>query len=100
MSVGDQQLLEKSCMGAVAFSLGLTESLQGAVIEEYKAEGVSARLLPPDLLAQLSAATDQVLNEEAVSDEDFARVLQSQRDFLGVYLNWRNLAYPAREQAK
>ena len=97
MSPGDQRLLEGLCTAATARHLGLTEAVQGAVIENFPSIGVTANVLPDDLLALLRSTTKVVLDEEAAKDVDFAEVLQSQRAFQQTYAVWRKLAYPSKE---
>ncbi len=96
-SPGDQALLEGLCTGAVTRNLGLTESMQGAVIREFRATGVKPGLLPDDLLAVIKEAADEVLEEEAAKDVYFKRVLESQRAFQADYNEWRRLAYPVKD---
>lgn len=96
-SPGDQALLEGLCTAAVTRNLGLTESMQGAVIREFRETGVQAGPLPPDLLAVIKQAAEEVLDEEAANDEYFRRVLESQRAFQADYDEWRRLAYPSKD---
>ena len=56
-------------------------------------------ILPPEILAELRQVSEQVLEEEAAADADFARVLASQREFRKIYARWRSIAYlPAPER--
>ena len=96
-SGGARTLLNGLCTGAVTFSLGLSETLQGPVVAGFKDQGVTAQLLPDDMLAALARAVDEVLEEEAAADEDFARVLASQRAFHDMYRKWYRLAYISRD---
>jgi len=89
----DQALVENTCTAAVAYGLGLLESLQGPVVRSFKELGVTTSHLPRDLLKLLKATTDEVLDEEAAANEDFAEVLASMRAYQEVYLEWRRLAY-------
>ena len=93
LSAADQALIDATCLASTGRSLGLTESLQGPVVAEFPALGVSAEYLPPALLETLREAADEVLNEEAAADADFKTVLDSQRQFQATYRQWRQLAY-------
>ena len=93
----DRALIETACMGSVARSLGLTESLQGPVVESFEQIGVVANYLPEDLLRVLKATTDEVLNEQAAADADFEAVIASQREYQRSYQKWRRLAYLSKD---
>ena len=90
----DQILLDTACTGTVMFGLSLTESLQGPVIENFKQQGISTRILSEELQKQLRIAANEVMEEEAAKDEHFKEVLESQRAFKATHDNWRTLAYP------
>ncbi|MYB37335.1 MAG: hypothetical protein F4Y26_08145 [Gammaproteobacteria bacterium] len=94
MRSSDQALLEGLCTAGVARNLGYSEAMQGPIVRGLGDVGVSARALPDDLLARLRAAANEVLDEEAGRDADFATILASQREFQEVYGEWRRLAYP------
>jgi TRAP-type mannitol/chloroaromatic compound transport system substrate-binding protein len=93
LAAHDQALVENTCTAAVAFSLGLLESLQGPVVRKFKETGVITSHLPDDMLRLLKRTTDEVLNEEAAGDAYFAEVLTSMRAYQEVYMEWRRLAY-------
>ncbi len=97
LAASDQSMLEDLCLAATAFHLGLSEALQGPVIEKFENVGVSARHLPDDMLEKIHDAANEVLDEEAIKDEDFAEVLASQRAFHKTYRKWRNLAYLSKD---
>ena len=96
MQSADQALLEGLCTAGVARNLGYSEAMQGPIVRGLADAGVSARVLPDDLLAQLKVAANEILDEEAEADADFAAILASQREFQEVYGEWRRLAYPAQ----
>ena len=92
-AAADRALIETTCTASVARSLGLTESLQGAVVAGFEDLGVTASYLPDELLAVLKQAADEVLDETAAEDAHFDAVLASQRAFQETYREWRRLAY-------
>ncbi len=97
LTPADQALLDTACTAGVARNLARGEALQGAVIEGFPAKGVSARQLPLPLLRELDAVTQRVLDDQAQHDEDFARILASQRAFRAEYARWKRLAYLPRD---
>ena len=94
LAPADQALVETACRAGVTHKLADTEAMQGPVLAGFEAQGVSPRMLPQALLAELRRVTEVVLAEEADADADFARVLASQRAFSESYALWRRWAYP------
>ena len=94
LSETDQTLLDTACTGTVMYGLSLTESLQGAVIQKFKNEGISTRILSKSLQDDLRTAANEVMEEEAKKDSYFKEVLQSQRAYKATHDQWRELAYP------
>jgi TRAP-type mannitol/chloroaromatic compound transport system substrate-binding protein len=98
LSTSTRETIEIACGDGVHRNLSNAEARQGPVIAELQASGVQTRTLSADLLATLEVAVAEVLEEEAANDEDFARVLQHQREFRTEYARWRKLAYPAQSK--
>ena len=94
LSETDQTLLDTACTGTVMYGLSLTESLQGAVIQKFKNEGISTRILSESLQNDLRIAANEVMENEAEKDAYFKEVLQSQRAYKATHDQWRELAYP------
>lgn len=90
-------MIEVACQAGVAFSMARAEALQGAVLEEFKREGVTIARLPEDVLKKLQEATNTVLDEQAGRDAEFKEVLDSMRRFQAENFNWRNLGYLPRD---
>jgi TRAP-type mannitol/chloroaromatic compound transport system substrate-binding protein len=93
VSPADRALLETSCTASVTRMLANGEATQGAVIASFEEMGVTAATLPPDVLQELKRISDEVLDEQALKDEHFKVILESQRKFHETYLIWRRLAY-------
>ena len=93
----DQAMLELGCTAAVTRNLAQAEALQGAVIQGFADIGVSAEILPEPLLRELNKVSDQILEEEAAKDADFAEILASQRAFRTQYAEWKSRAYLPRD---
>ena len=96
LAPADQELIETACQAGVTHQFADTEAAQGDVIAGFEAQGINALILPDALLRELERTTEEVLAEEAAADDDFARVLASQRDFGERYALWRRYAYPQR----
>lgn len=97
LSSADQALLEMACTAGVTRSLADAEARQGPVIAGFPAIGVSAESLSEPVLRELNRVTEQILEEEALKDADFAEILQSQRAFRRTYAQWKSRAYLPRD---
>jgi TRAP-type mannitol/chloroaromatic compound transport system substrate-binding protein len=97
LSDADQAMLELGCTAAVTRNLAQAEALQGEVIEGFADIGVSAEILPEPLLRELNNVSDQILQEEADRDPDFAAILASQKAFRSQYAQWKSRAYLPRD---
>ena len=67
------------------------------MIEGFPDAGVVAGRLPDALLEELRRVTQEVLDEEAAADAEFAAILASQRAFSDSYGTWKRLAYLRRD---
>jgi TRAP-type mannitol/chloroaromatic compound transport system substrate-binding protein len=97
LSSADQSLLEMACTAGVIRNLANSEASQGEIIANFPKVGVSAESLPLPILRELNVVSNTVLDEEAAKDEDFARVLESQRKFRSTYQHWKQRAYLPRD---
>ena len=97
LSNADQSLIELGCTAAVTRNLAQAEALQGDVIAGFADIGVSAEILPEPLLRELNRVADEILDEEAAKDADFAEILASQRAFRKSYAEWKSRAYLPRD---
>jgi len=93
----DRRLLDTACTAGVTRNLAHGEAIQGAVIEKFQSRGVFTEQLPEELLRTLRDVSEDVLEEEAAADAEFARILESQREFRKVYAEWKRLAYLPRD---
>ncbi|SFL94707.1 TRAP transporter substrate-binding protein [Marinobacter zhejiangensis] len=92
-TAAQKALVEASCTAATTRGLAEGEYLNGAVLAGFQDEGVHADQIPREVLEQLKEVTQQVLEEEAERDADFARVYQSQQEFMETYQVWDSRAY-------
>ena len=93
----DRDLLEAVCTAGVTRNLARSEALQGAVIAGFPDVGVSAEVLPEDILRKLETITEQVLQDEAAKDADFREIFASQQAFRSDYSKWKSRAYLPRD---
>lgn len=93
----DQALLEMGCTAGVIRNLSNSEAKQGAVIAGFPSIGVSAEMLPDSILRELEKVSNQVLEEEAANDADFAEIWASQKAFRENYAHWKSRAYLPRD---
>lgn len=91
-----QLLVRMACRASVTLVISESEFLQGPVLRDYEEQGVITSVLPLDILEELRAITQEVLDEEAAKDEDFAKILQSQREFAEAYRYWKTKGYLPR----
>jgi TRAP-type mannitol/chloroaromatic compound transport system substrate-binding protein len=93
----DQAMIEMGCTAGVIRNLSSSEAKQGAIIAGFPEIGVSAESLPESLLRELQSVANDVINEEAANDADFAEILESQRRFRAEYQHWKSRAYLPRD---
>jgi len=91
-----QAMVRTTCRAEVAQSFSEAESLQGAVIRDFEEQGITTGTLSTEILEELRAVTQQVLDEEASMDEQFAKILESQREFSATYRYWKTRGYLPR----
>lgn len=92
-----QSLLEAACTAGVTRNLARSEGLQGPIMRDFAAAGVTVDTLPMEVLRELDRITENVLAEEAAADADFARILESQQRFREDYAFWKSKAYLPRD---
>jgi len=92
-----QAMIRLSCKAMVLDTMVEAESLQGAVIRDFAEQGVSAETLSDEILQELRRVSIEVLNEEAAKDAQFARLLESQRQFSETYNHWKRKGYLPRD---
>ena len=95
LAASTRETIEMACGDGVHRNLAKAEAAQGPALIELQEAGVETRTLSAELLEALATTTDEILDEQAAADADFARVLAHQRAFRASYARWRSLAYPA-----
>jgi TRAP-type mannitol/chloroaromatic compound transport system substrate-binding protein len=89
--------IRMACGASVAYAIARSEALQGPVIRDSAAKGVSAEYMSVEMLEVLRETTQEVLDEEAARDEWFARILEDQRTFSETYGYWKRIGYLPRD---
>jgi len=89
--------IESVCGAGAANALARGEALQGPVLEDYDARGVTAQVLPLPVLRELNQVADEILDEEAAADPLFAEVLTAQRAFRAHYRRWKTVGFLPRD---
>jgi len=90
----DEQTREQimvACRATVNWSLAAAPEPQGAIIEEFRAQGVETKRFPDEVLAALRAAATEVLEEQAAEDEIFAEAYESIQTYLANAETWTSL---------
>ena len=97
LSDANRALITLGCTAGVTRNLAYGEATQGEIIAGFPDIGVTASRLPDDILRELQVLSEQVMQEEAEVDADFARVLESQQAFMESYQLWQELGYLPRD---
>jgi TRAP-type mannitol/chloroaromatic compound transport system substrate-binding protein len=97
LSDPQRAIVETTCAAGVTRNLARGEALQGAVLAASGAKGIQVRTLPDEILQELRRVAGEVLEEQAEADDDFRRVLESQRAFSSEYRNWKGVGYLPRD---
>jgi TRAP-type mannitol/chloroaromatic compound transport system substrate-binding protein len=97
LPASQQALLETACTAGVTRNLAHGEAIQGGVLRASRERGVHVESLPEEVLHELSRVTEEVLAEQARADDDFRRVLESQRAFSEEYQGWKRLGFLPRD---
>ncbi|RFA24749.1 C4-dicarboxylate ABC transporter [Alkalilimnicola ehrlichii] len=92
-----QATIDMACRAATLHGFAESEWAQPTALREYQREGVTAQVLPKEILRELEIVTNQVLDEIAEDNEMFRRVLTSQRDFMAHHAIWHSKGYLPRD---
>lgn len=80
--------IEEVCKETNMWSLTSTAAANAAAIKKFEAAGTQIRSFPPEVLEAFRKANDEVMQEEAAKDADFARVLASLTEFRTSVETW------------
>ncbi|UWR38408.1 TRAP transporter substrate-binding protein [Sulfitobacter sp. W074] len=93
LSPTHQAVIESACAESLMRVFAEGEALQGEALRTVEEEGVEVRKLSDDVIAALRTAWDEVVEEEAAANPDFARVYESYKAFREDYKLWSEIAY-------
>ena len=69
------------------------EAIQFAALQELEAKGVTLHRWSPDIMEALENAWNEVVEDEAEKNAEFARVWASLKEFRQRYKIWGDLGY-------
>lgn len=88
--------MQTACRSATLFGFSEAEWENPQAMRDFEAEGVNLQVLSPEILAELEAETMIALDDLASDDEMFARVLESQREWMKVHGVWHDKGHLPR----
>ncbi|MCH8552091.1 MAG: C4-dicarboxylate ABC transporter, partial [Natronospirillum sp.] len=88
--------IEVGCRSATLFGFSESEWENPQAMLDFEAEGVNLQVLSPEILAELEEVTNETLDEIAAGDEMFARVLESQREWMQIHGVWHDKGHLPR----
>ena len=83
--------IEVSCADANLYALGVAAGAQGAVLDEFRANGVEVKRFPDEVMDALRQAADEVYAEQSAENEMFRRVIESYRAYAADYNEYQAL---------
>ncbi|MGF1527932.1 MAG: TRAP transporter substrate-binding protein [Candidatus Competibacterales bacterium] len=86
-----QRVFVEACRANVVWSMASAPGAQGAVLEEFVAQGIEVRRFPDAVLARLREEAKQVLAEEAEKDPIFKEAYESLVAYMETAGNWVQL---------
>lgn len=93
LNATQQAQIKAGCGENFRISIAEGEAIQFGALEELKADGVQLHRWSDEMLATYKKAWDEVVEDEAAVDPDFARVWESMKDFREKYAPWKELGY-------
>jgi TRAP-type mannitol/chloroaromatic compound transport system substrate-binding protein len=91
-----QALIEMGCRAGMAYAIARAEALQGAVLAEFKAQGVTTHAYDDETLRAFHEATKRVMERRSASDAQFGKVYASMMAFQREHSAWKELGYLPR----
>jgi TRAP-type mannitol/chloroaromatic compound transport system substrate-binding protein len=86
--------LEAVCGDNVLHSLAQSEAIQFNALKQMISEGVKLQTWPKEILSQLQAAWQDVVEDESLANENFKHVWRSQKTFREEFSIWHELTQP------
>ena len=86
-------IIDAACGETIVWGISASDSRQFKAMQEIKAKGVTIHRWPPEMLAAMKSAWDEVVATEAAKDPDFKRTWESLTAFRANYAIWREHGY-------
>ncbi len=86
-------IIELACGDMIREAIAEGEAAQWKAMTEMQAAGVQIRRWPPDVIAAMESAWNEVVSEESRRNENFRRIYDSYETFRRNYAIWRDHAY-------
>ncbi len=93
LSKVQQAQIEVACGDNFREGLAEGEAIQGKALATLKEKGVTIHRWPPEVLAELKKAWDEVAGELSASNANFKKVWDSFQKFRSEYRIWNDLGY-------
>lgn len=86
-------IVELACGDTIRQTIAEGEALQWKAMKEMQAAGVQIRRWPPEIIAAMESAWNEVVAEEAAANPNFRRVYESYDRFRRDYAIWHEHGY-------
>ena len=90
-------MINMACTAGVAYSMGRSEALQGAVLGRFEERGTNIRTYSDEQIAAFREASNTVMGRWSERDEMFGRVYESMMDFQAELRPWKEMGYLPRD---
>mgnify|MGYP002018815044 CR=1 FL=1 len=88
-----KEIINAVCKESLLQSFAQGEAIQFAALQELQAKGVTVHRWNSEIMEALESAWNEVVEDEASKNEDFARVWTSLKKFRRGYKVWGDLGY-------
>jgi TRAP-type mannitol/chloroaromatic compound transport system substrate-binding protein len=88
-----QAIIELACGDMIRETIARGEAMQWKAMNELQADGVQIRRWPPEIIAAMESAWNEVVSEESARNANFRRAFESYDRFRQDYAIWRDHAY-------
>ena len=88
-----QEIINAVCRESLLQGFAHGEAIQFSALQELQAKGVTVHRWSPEIMESLKTAWDEVVEEEAANNDEFARVWNSLKEFRKGYKIWGDLGY-------
>lgn len=89
---GQRRAIETACSDMNMWAIGTASAAQGAALAAFRDNGVDIKRFPDSVMTALSAAADNIYEEQSAADPMFKKVIESYRAFSTVYNEYKTLS--------